>query len=152
MDEEKHESERSLQQPEAAASSRHPPAPPPRSCSHPRSWGSGAAPTWRPVERSPPAWNQPPSLESARQQTSQRSRTHHVQLLLQRPDLRLHHPQQLLHLLVAADGATGGSWRTKVSVTTATTHVSGFEAANTPSFHLLCLISGLRWISPPKTF
>lgn len=47
------------------------------------------------------------------------SATHHVQLLLQRLDLRLHHLQQPLHLLVAEDGATGGSWRTHHSQTSA---------------------------------
>lgn len=37
--------------------------------------------------------------------------TDRVQLLLQGLDLRLHRPHELLHLLVAADGTAGRSWR-----------------------------------------
>lgn len=71
--------------------------------------------TWK----SQQAWNDPGNRRPSISQLL--LLTHHVQLLLQRLDLRLHHLQQLLHLLVAEDGATGGSWRTKVSVTAATT-------------------------------
>lgn len=39
--------------------------------------------------------------------------TDRVQLLLQGLDLGLHRPHELLHLLVAADGAAGRSWRGK---------------------------------------